>query len=240
MTSTQPIRVLIVDDEPSFALALEMSLNMDGFSATSVNAPEEATELLLNNTYDVVVVDYSMPGMTGLEFMQWMRDHAIDTPVMMVTAAGSETVAVEAMKAGAKNYFRKDQIDSEQLANEITAVHERTRVQLARKELEEQRRQLAEREKELASLQQFQQTVNSIGHFVENGLTGVIQKIQREGEAITSHLTDGQKERFERFLHDLKHEIELVSTGVKSMEDLSGLVSQKLEEIRGKNKTPNK
>ena len=165
MTPESMLRVLIIDDEDPFRLAVEMALKLDGYAAKSYSSPEIAIEALKEETYDVMVVDFYMPGMNGIEFMMWMKENGIDTPVIMLTAAGSETTAVEVMKAGAYEYFRKDQVNTSHLASVIKSVHEKYRLAKDKEQIEQEQRKLRERETELASLQMFQKTVNSLGQF---------------------------------------------------------------------------
>ena len=87
----------------------------------------------------------ALSGMNGIEFMLWMKEHGIDTPVIMLTAAGSETTAVEVMKAGAYEYFRKDQINTSHLASVIRSVHEKHRIARERLYIEQEQRRLHDR-----------------------------------------------------------------------------------------------
>ncbi len=236
MTTPNPIRVLIIDDERSFGLGLEMSLKMDGLAAKSVDSAEAAVELLEKESFDVMICDYSMPGMNGVDFLKWMRERRIDTPVLMLTGAGSETIAVEAIKSGAYDYFRKEQVDTARLAAEIKNIHERYTVARKKKELELEQRRVEEKEKELESLRMFEGTVNSIGQFLENGLSGLARKVQVNGERLLPYIADDGKDQFTKFLGDLQKEIDLVAAGVKSISDLSALVAQKLERIQAERK----
>ena len=226
------LRVLIVDDEDPFRLAVEMALKLDGYAAKSYSSPEVAIEALKEETYDVMIVDFYMPGMNGIEFMLWMKEHGIDTPVIMLTAAGSETTAVEVLKAGAYEYFRKDQINTSHLASVIKAVHEKHRMTREKEIIEEEQRKLRERESELASLQMFQKTVNSLGQFVENGLA-TLAKTLRDKEGEVREIAD--KSRHDVVAHvfaELNESLAFVSKGVKSMTDLSALVTSKIENLQ--------
>ena len=213
-----------------------MALKMDGLAAKSVDSAETAVELLENESFDVIICDYSMPGMNGLDFLKWMKEHHIDTPVLMLTAAGSESVAVEAMKSGAYDYFRKEQVDTDRLTVEIKNIHERHRVAREKKEFELEQRRVKEKEKELESLRMFEVTVNSIGQFVENGLSSLSRRVEVNGEQLLPYIVEDGKDQFTRFLGDLKKEIELVAAGAKSISDLSALVAQKLESIQAERK----
>ncbi|HEY6952995.1 MAG TPA: response regulator [Bacteroidota bacterium] len=233
MENSRPLKVLIVDDEESFRMSLEMALNITKeFGVQSCGSASAARDLMANNVFDVIILDYSMPEETGLDLLKWMQVNNKAIPVIMVTAAGSETVAVEAIKLGAYDYFRKDQIDIDKLPLAIMSAHER---HLYRKELERRQREqllLKEKEKDLESLRTFETTVTSISEFVENSLYAHLKNLQHNEEELTKHLTkEGQQLCKERFA-ELRQSVEVISDGMTSMRDLTTLVAKKLEEIQ--------
>ena len=232
MTNESMLRVLIIDDEDPFRLAVEMALKLDGYAAKSYPSPEVAIEALKDEAYDVMIVDFYMPGMNGIEFIQWLKEHGIDTPVIMLTAAGSETTAVEVMKAGAYEYFRKDQINTSHLAQVIRSVHEKHTLIREKQRIEGEEKKLRERELELASLQMFQKTVNSLGQFVENGLAALAKTSKDQESELLKDLDKKTHENIKKAFKELSEGIEYVARGVKSMTDLTALVSSKIEHIK--------
>ncbi len=226
------LRVLIIDDEDPFRLAIEMALKLDGYAAKSYSSPEIAVEALKDEVYDVMVVDFYMPGMNGIEFIQWLKENGIDTPVIMLTAAGSETTAVEVMKAGAYEYFRKDQINTSHLASVIRSVHEKFTLTKEKNRIEQEERKLREREMELASLQMFQKTVNSLGQFVENGLSTLERSIIDKEQELLGKIDKKAQEDIRKAFKELRDGVGFVAKGVKSMTDLTALVSTKIEHIK--------
>jgi DNA-binding NtrC family response regulator len=234
METSRPLRVLVVDDEESFRMSLEMALTMTKeFGVQSSESASAARELLTSTTYDVVILDYSMPEETGIDLLKWMHKNNNQTPVIMVTAAGSESVAVEAIKLGAYDYFRKDQIDIDKLPLAIMGAHERY---LYRREMERKEKEallMKDREKDLESLRTFEKTVRSISEFVENSLYAHLKSLQHNEEELLKHLAkDGQVLCKERFA-ELRQGVEVISDGMTSMRDLTTLVAKKLEEIQG-------
>ena len=233
METSRPMKVLIVDDEESFRMSLEVALNMTKeFGVQSCGSAAAARSILNDNAFDVIILDYSMPEENGLEFLRWLQNNGNTTPVIMVTAAGSEAVAVEAIKLGAYDYFRKDQIDIDKLPLAIMSAHERF---LYRKELErreQERLLMKEKEKDLESLRTFETTVTSISEFVENSLFAHLKNLQHYEEELLAHLTkEGRQISRERFA-ELRQSIEVISDGMTSMRDLTTLVAKKLEEIQ--------
>ena len=233
METSHPLKVLIVDDEESFRMSLEMALNMTKeFGVRSCGSAAEAREVLKESGFNVIILDYSMPEETGLDLLRWMHNNGNATPVIMVTAAGSETVAVEAIKLGAYDYFRKDQIDIDKLPLAIMSAHERF---LYRKELERRERErmlMKEKEKDLESLRTFETTVTSISEFVENSLFAHLKSLQHYEDELSKYISkDGQIISKERFA-ELRQSVEVISDGMTSMRDLTTLVAKKLEDIQ--------
>ena len=89
--SAQPKRVLIVDDEPGVAMVLVGGLRKLGseYAVETAGSGEEALEKIQRSTYALVVTDYKMPGMSGLDLAQEVRQIAPATPVVLMTAYGT-------------------------------------------------------------------------------------------------------------------------------------------------------
>ena len=100
-------RIIIVDDERDMRDFLEIMLRKEGYEALSFPTPVEALGFCKENRCDLVLTDLKMPGMTGLEFLKAVKELDSSTLVIMITAYASVDTAVEAMKAGAFDYFTK-------------------------------------------------------------------------------------------------------------------------------------
>jgi PAS domain S-box-containing protein len=109
VSNEKPIRVLHVDDEKNQLEFTKMFLEeLDrGITVDSVSDPLEAMRLHSRNSYDVIVSDYKMISMTGLELLQRVRERS-DVPFILYTGRGSEEVAESAFKAGADDYLKKE------------------------------------------------------------------------------------------------------------------------------------
>lgn len=107
-------KILIVDDELSIREVLEILLTRDGYKVSTASGGHEALKMLTDSSYDLVITDIMMPGMTGLELLKAIKEVSPDTLVMTITAHASTETAVEAMKMGAYDYiskpFNKDEI----------------------------------------------------------------------------------------------------------------------------------
>ena len=103
----QPIRVLVVDDEQSMLYLMKGFLEDEGLQVDTALSAKEALQMLSGEEYDVVVSDYKMPAMDGLEFLGELREQGNVTPFIFITGRGGEEVAAAAFKEGANGYIIK-------------------------------------------------------------------------------------------------------------------------------------
>ena len=99
--------VLTVDAEPNIRSALTKSLARFGHDSLSAGDAAEALQALTNNHVDLIICDWFMPGLDGLELLRLLREEDQDVPVIMLTAFGTIEHAVTAMRAGATHYLTK-------------------------------------------------------------------------------------------------------------------------------------
>ena len=102
-----PDKILIVDDEPFNLDLLEQELADRGYAIERARDGVEALRKSEFTRPDLVLLDYMMPGMNGLDVLKEIRDGEFDVPVVMMTAHGSIEVAVQAMKLGAYDFVLK-------------------------------------------------------------------------------------------------------------------------------------
>src|SRR5262245_37218569 len=102
-----PGRVLIVDDENAMRLALKALLSKEGYQVETAGSGEEAIRRIQPGSFHVVITDLSMPGVSGMQVLEHARAVDADVAVIMITAYGSEKIAVQAMKLGAVDYLPK-------------------------------------------------------------------------------------------------------------------------------------
>jgi two-component system KDP operon response regulator KdpE len=99
--------ILIVDDETSIRRALHTTLCKLGFKTVEAARGEEALSLVRANTFDAVLLDINMPGMSGIETCRSIRVISPRIPILMLTVRDSEDDKVEALDAGADDYITK-------------------------------------------------------------------------------------------------------------------------------------
>ncbi len=125
------INILFVDDEPGLLDQSKVFLERedDDFRVVTTTNVKDALELLENDDFDVIVSDYQMPEMTGLEFLKILRkQRREDIPFIIFTGRGREEVAMEALNLGADRYIQKGGDPRSQygvLASEIRQEFER-------------------------------------------------------------------------------------------------------------------
>jgi len=104
---TTPATILAVDDQASFRFLLEQQLGSAGFSPIMAADVKEGLSILERQTVDLILSDLVMPTVDGLAFLEQVRERHADIPFIVLTAHGSITSAVEAMRRGAFDYVEK-------------------------------------------------------------------------------------------------------------------------------------
>ncbi len=115
-TDTLSVEVLIVDDEPAVVDALDRALVQEGYAVASAGDGRAALERVARARPDAVILDVSMPQMSGLEVCRRMRANGDRTPVLMLTARNQVTDRVAGLDAGADDYLVKPFAPEELLA----------------------------------------------------------------------------------------------------------------------------
>lgn len=105
----QSVTVLVVDDMAANRSVLCRQLELHKYGVVSVGSGEAALELLTRTRPDIVLLDYMMPNMNGIEVLRRLRANpaTVDLPVIMVTARAENQATIEALEAGADDYVTK-------------------------------------------------------------------------------------------------------------------------------------
>ena len=106
----KPLHILFVEDDPHDYPVAQGTLDRSDLACeiTWVRRGEEALKLLQAESFDLVLIDFELPGITGLETFQQMLAQNLIVPAVFVTGAGNEPIALEAIKLGAQDYVVKD------------------------------------------------------------------------------------------------------------------------------------
>jgi DNA-binding NtrC family response regulator len=130
-------RLLIVDDERGILVALKGLFRKEGYEVETAESGEQALELVKGGLFHVIITDLSMKGMSGLDLLRAVRHIDPACAVLMITAFGTQRIAVEAMKAGAEDYLPKP-FDNDELRIKVRNVMEKQLLRRAYNQLVEQ------------------------------------------------------------------------------------------------------
>ncbi|PTY07328.1 DNA-binding response regulator [Opitutaceae bacterium EW11] len=100
-------RVLVVEDEDKMRQSVVEGLQMEGWTILEVSDGDAATELLDRQGFDLVVLDWMLPGKNGLEVLRHIRSRGNTTPVLMLTVRESVNDRVTGLESGADDYLTK-------------------------------------------------------------------------------------------------------------------------------------
>jgi DNA-binding NtrC family response regulator len=182
--------ILHVDDEPSVGLLLEDTLVRAGHRSVGAANVVEALQVLAREHVDLIISDYRMPGLTGLEFLSLLQREGYDVPLIMLTGYASIEHAVAAIKAGAIDYITKP-VKPQQLELAVEQALEFVRL---RRENETLRREVME----------FRNERQIIGDSV--GVRRILQTVAMAAPTRATVLLQGEsgtgKELFARAIHD--------------------------------------
>jgi len=137
------LRVLIVEDNPGdvglVRAALEESTT--SFEVDNVTSSQSCRRALQTDRYDIILLDYSLPGENGLDLLRSISGKRNVPPIIMLTGQGDELIAKDAIRNGASDYCAKGRIDSTTLSRAILEALEKARLEAE----EERQREEADR-----------------------------------------------------------------------------------------------
>src|SRR5512138_3830034 len=100
-------KILVVDDEHLIRWSLEQNLKKQGYEVITAGSGEDALRIVREDQPDLVLLDIQLPGISGIEVLEKIKDFDEDIIVIMVTAHGGLETAVTAMRMGAYDYLNK-------------------------------------------------------------------------------------------------------------------------------------
>jgi DNA-binding NtrC family response regulator len=122
-------RILVIDDDQGVRESMERMLRGAGYTVQSAGSGEEGLTLARGNAFDVILSDMRMPGLSGIDVLQKLREQRVDSAFIVMTGFGTVDTAVEAMKLGAVDFVQKPFFRDELLMRVRSAAERR---QLAR------------------------------------------------------------------------------------------------------------
>ena len=123
MTPPQANRsILILEDEPSFREVMQLGLSPHGFDPVTVGTLQGAKELLKARGFDAVVSDLRLKDGSGIELLLWMKEQALETPVVIMTAFATTETTVQALNLGAVDFLTKAKNDIQELTKVLKGL----------------------------------------------------------------------------------------------------------------------
>jgi len=214
----QTLNILFVDDDEFFAKVVATQLLDEyKYKVTIARNGREAAELIAaggSNHYDMILTDYSMPEMTGIDLLKWINEQHLETPVIMLTAAGSDVVAVDAMKLGAYDYVRKEHLDLQHLGVVINATHERHQFRISKSQEEERAREIGLNN---LATDKVRDVLNALTPTINSALANINGDIENRGEEICKQLSSPQREKVHNLLQEIQSSAVLLETSIRGL-----------------------
>jgi two-component system sensor histidine kinase/response regulator len=114
--------ILIADDDEVDRKMLRRSLGLLNTDISELVDGQNVIETLSKKKYDCLILDYMLSDCDGLELVKTIRDKNIETPIVVTTGHGDETLAVNFLKAGAQDYIPKDKINEGTICQSVIGV----------------------------------------------------------------------------------------------------------------------
>ncbi len=232
----QQPKVLIIDDEEAARYGLVRALSTLDYLLEEAEDGASALGKIASFRPDVIVSDINMPGMNGLELLRRVNQEPEPPLVVLITAYGSESIAIDALRAGAHNYLAKP-FDVEELRLIVAGALDKQRL------LRENRRYYRELERTLAELRESQtalvqaekmaslgKLVAGVAHEINNPLGALQSSVDTMGLAARkiSEWCKGEPPALSGHVHALVETLTTVSAQAKAACDRVGAVVNNL------------
>src|SRR5438874_3461835 len=192
-----PASILIVDDEESIRESLVTLLEMEGYAVETGADGEEGLARIAERPFDLVLLDYALPGMNGMEVLQEIRERDQQLAVIMITAYGTVENAVQAMQSGAANFVQKPW-DNEKLLADVRAAIARRRVEEENIQLKRALKQRYNFENIIGKSEPMLRVFDLVGQVASSRSTVLIQGESGTGKELIAkaiHMNSPRKDR---------------------------------------------
>lgn len=207
MEEQRVIRILLVEDNKDFAKLVEVFLRKHEPEKFDVvwkeNGTEALAEIAREPLFDIILMDYFLPGQNGLEITRQLHDQHIRTPVVFLTVNKDFELAVEVMKLGVEDYLVKEEISTPVLPKTILNVLER----------QELRNQLTKLEISQKRLEAIQELVVEISQQIRLPLDAMRMDV---GELLKLHDSDNLK----TYLTIIRDNLQRIEKKIVRLKDL--------------------
>jgi two-component system sensor histidine kinase KdpD len=174
------IRILVIEDNPGDVCLIETYLAEGGFrrAVTTAGRLEEGLATMAADSFDVVLLDLSLPDSTGFETFEGLRQEDPHVPVIVLTGLDDEDLAVQMMQRGAQDYLIKGTLDASLLRRSIRYAIERASADAALRQSEEKYRTLVENLSDIL----YMTDVHGLITFMNNAGRTILQVAGGEAE----------------------------------------------------------
>jgi DNA-binding NtrC family response regulator len=207
--SLRELNILLIDDDNEFIAPVLYYLKKLGYNSISTaQTLREGIDLLKEQQFDYIFLDYKLPDGNGLDVLRFLRETGRDTPCLVLTSHGCEEVAVDAMKLGAYDYANKGHISLDYVPVLIENIYERYILRKA--QASHERREaafVAFTETCTCSLQSMQDSIQSINAMLDKDSTNLPEGIN----------------------NNIKNELSRIFAGVKTIEKARQSIDQQSE-----------
>ena len=118
-------RILVIDDEPAIRDMLQIALDAAGFKVVLAEDAKQAYPIIIDTPPDLILLDWMMPGTSGIELLRRLRRDEINVPVIMLTAKVEEASKIAGLDSGADDYIAKP-FSPRELVSRVKAILRRT------------------------------------------------------------------------------------------------------------------
>jgi DNA-binding response OmpR family regulator len=204
---TTAIRILLVEDNRDFAQLVEVFLRKYDKAQFSVTWRETGAvaieELQANPDYDIILMDYFLPGQNGLEVTRALQARGVTVPIVFLTVNKDFDLAVEVMKLGIEDYLVKDEITSPVLPRTIVNVIERDKLR-----------------KQLTSLEIMQKRLEAIQEMVHRIVTEIRTPLEGMRAGIDVLVQHHHQDNLSSYLSIISDNVSRIERKIAQLKDL--------------------
>jgi signal transduction histidine kinase len=218
------MNILVVDDDEMVRFVLTEKLSEYGYSVASALDGESAVKLFHDAEFDAVLLDLKMPGMGGIETLKELRKHDPNIPVIMITAFGDITTAVEAIKLGAYDFVEKPP--------QISRIMVTLRRAIENASLERDVRALGKNAEESTALKQAYEKLKELDQAKTTFLSSVSHELRTPLTSIIGYAEISRK-KLSKLVHVIQEESPEIYKEMQQIEDNLGVLVSESERLAG-------